>query len=91
MLTYRNPISLNKRFKNQYDGFSRKVTNWLDFHGETLKNRFNLDAYKTMNRFLSSIDIETYSNSSIDKLIKKVNSNIYIYLLTLTYFLQIMN
>ena len=57
--------------KNQYDGKVRKVKNWLDFHGETLKNRFNLDAYKTMNRFLSSIDVESYSNSSIDKLIKK--------------------
>ena len=78
MLTYRNPISLNNRFKNQYDGKVRKVKNWLDFHGETLKNRFNLDAYKTMNRFLSSIDVESYSNSSIDKLINKVNSNIYI-------------
>ena len=37
MLTYRNPLSLNKKFQNETDGFSRKVTNWLDFHGDTLK------------------------------------------------------
>ena len=78
MLTYRNPLSLNKKFQNATDGFSRKVTNWLDFHGDTLKNRFELDAYKTMNKFLSSIDIETYANSNIENLIKKIKSNVYI-------------
>ena len=78
MLTYRNPLSLNKKFQNETDGFSRKVTNWLDFHGDTLKNRFELDAYKTMNKFLSSIDIETYANSNIENLIKKIKSNVYI-------------
>tara|TARA_A100001011_G_scaffold397373_1_gene498136 strand:- start:220 stop:1182 length:963 start_codon:yes stop_codon:yes gene_type:complete len=78
MLTYRNPLSLNKKFQNETGGFSRKVTNWLDFHGDTLKNRFELDAYKTMNKFLSSIDIETYANSNIENLIKKIKSNVYI-------------
>ena len=78
MLTYRNPLSLNKKFQNETDGFSRKVTNWLDFHGDTLKNRFELEAYKTMNKFLSSIDIETYANSNIENLIKKIKSNVYI-------------
>ncbi len=78
MLTYRNPLSLNKKFQNETDGLSRKVTNWLDFHGDTLKNRFELDAYKTMNKFLSSIDIETYANSNIENLIKKIKSNVYI-------------
>jgi len=78
MLTYRNPLSLNKRFHNETDGHSRKVTSWLDYHGDTLKNRFELEAYKTMNKFLSSIDVETYSNSKIESLIKKIKSNIYI-------------
>ena len=78
MLTYRNPISFNKRFHNQYDGKVRKVVNWLDYHGDTLKNRFQLKAYKTMNKFLSSIDVEAYSNLNIEELLKKVKSNIYI-------------
>ena len=78
MLTYRNPISLNKRFQNQTEGNSKKVTNWLDFHGKSLKQRFELEAYKTMNKFLSSIDIETYSNKKIEDLIKEINANIHI-------------
>ena len=78
MLTYRNPISLNKRFLNQHDGNGRKVKSWLDYHGHNLKNRFQLKAYKVMNKFLSSIDVESYSNSSFDELMKKVKSNVYI-------------
>ena len=78
MLTYRNPISLNKRFLNQNDGNVRKVKSWLDFHGHNLKNRFQLKAYKIMNKFLSSIDVESYSNSSFVELLKKVKSNVYI-------------
>ena len=31
-----------------------------------------------MNKFLSSIDIETYANSNIENLIKKIKSNVYI-------------
>ena len=78
MLTYRNPISLNKRFQNQTEGKSKKVTNWLDFHGKSLKQRFELEAYKTMNKFLSSIDIETYSSRKIEDLIREIKANIHI-------------
>ena len=31
-----------------------------------------------MNKILSSIDVESYSNSSFDELMKKVKSNVYI-------------
>ncbi|WP_298506051.1 bifunctional aspartate kinase/homoserine dehydrogenase I [uncultured Maribacter sp.] len=59
MLCYRTPESFNERF-NRSTNEELKVFNvesWLTHHGEKLKERFQLSAYKLMNQLLKTIDI----------------------------------
>lgn len=50
MLCYRTPESLNERFANRSTRTPGKydIVSWLDYHGETLRKRFKLSAYKVM-------------------------------------------
>ena len=56
MLSYRNPKSINRRFKiKSNDSNERKVIDWLNHHGNKLKQKFLLKNYIHMNNLLSSI------------------------------------
>ena len=58
MLLYRTPSSFDTKFNGQVSNTGNpKVNEWLDYHGNALNERFELQAYKTMNRLLGSIDI----------------------------------
>lgn len=80
MLTYRNPISLNNKFRFKKDKISnkREVVNWLEFHGEKLKKRFSLESYIHMNRLLSTVDITHGNNLNFEKLIDSISSSIHL-------------
>ncbi len=78
MLSYRTPISLNKRFSNKKSKKgSYLVEEWLSFHGDNLLKRFNLEAYKAMNHLLSTVDI-TEDDKEPQEVLSKIKSNIHI-------------
>ncbi|MFK7032841.1 alpha/beta fold hydrolase [Flavobacterium oreochromis] len=68
MLLYRTPESLNQKFENaKVSEDEYKVENWLNYHGKTLKKRFQLKSYLLMNHLLKTIgenlsmqDMETF-------------------------------
>ena len=79
MLSYRNPKSLNKRFERSSDDLGqRRVINWLNHHGNKLKNNFSIKAYVHMNNLLSSIGSKIRNNSDFIDLMKKNNSSIHL-------------
>lgn len=59
MLCYRTPESFKERFKRSTNEELQvfNVESWLMHHGEKLKERFQLSAYKLMNQLLKTIDI----------------------------------
>ena len=73
MLCYRTPLSLNERFKNEIHPEKQilKSHDWLNFHGEKLKERFSLKAYHLMNHLLMSIDTE-------EKKLKGISAHIHL-------------
>lgn len=77
MLLYRTPKSLNERFQTQVKNQNYQVENWLTHHGEKLKNRFTLSAYKLMNYLLKTNDITRNRNSFLI-LVKEIQSNIHL-------------
>ena len=79
MMCYRTPQSFKQRF-NRTQHKERGMFNvetWLDYHGEKLANRFQLQAYKTMNHLLGSIDI-TRNGKSFAENIADISSEIHI-------------
>ena len=77
MLLYRTPQSLNNRFKNEIINNKYKVENWLNYHGEALKKRFQLSAYKLMNHLLKTNNI-TRNRASFIEIATKIASNIHL-------------
>ncbi|MEX0275405.1 MAG: aspartate kinase, partial [Flavobacteriaceae bacterium] len=59
MLCYRTPESFKARFQRSTNEELQvfNVESWLMHHGEKLKARFQLSAYKLMNQLLKTIDI----------------------------------
>ncbi len=58
MLFYRSPISLEGKFhRKKQNEHQHAVNSWLNHHGNKLKNRFTIEAYKMMNHLLASVDI----------------------------------
>lgn len=58
MLSYRTMEGINNRFKDQYSATgSRASLEWLDYHGQSLKLRMQLEAYRRMNHVLRTIDV----------------------------------
>ena len=59
MITYRHPKSFKSRFKRSFNAEKQKfnIESWLDHHGDKIKERFLLEAYKSMNHLLSTLDI----------------------------------
>lgn len=75
MLFYRTPQSFTHKFlrtkKENTDQFN--VESWLDYHGEKLEQRFELQAYKMMNYLLTTIDI-TRDGRSFAEVVQPINS-----------------
>ena len=79
MMCYRTPQSFKFRFNrtiNKELGVFN-VQSWLTYHGDILKERFSLQAYKAMNNLLGSIDI-TRNGKSFEENIQNIKSAIHI-------------
>lgn len=79
MMCYRTPASFKLRFDrtiNKEQGVFN-VVSWLKYHGDKLKERFSLKAYKTMNHLLGSIDI-TRNGKSFQENIQNIQTEIHI-------------
>ncbi len=79
MLCYRTPESFKERFKRSTNEELQvfNVESWLMHHGEKLKDRFQLSAYKLMNQLLKTIDITRYGESAFIEL-QNSDTNIHI-------------
>lgn len=55
MLLYRTAESMNQRFQNRIDSGKYEIIDWLDYHGNALRERFSLPAYLLMNHLLKTI------------------------------------
>lgn len=55
MLLYRTPESIAQKFNRQYEAGYYAIESWLTHHGETLKKRYPLLAYRMMNHLLKTI------------------------------------
>ncbi|MAZ27924.1 MAG: bifunctional aspartate kinase/homoserine dehydrogenase I [Cytophagaceae bacterium] len=79
MLCYRTPESFKKKFgRSQNEELQLfNVESWLDHHGNKLKDRFQLSAYKLMNQLLRTIDV-TRSRESFNEVLEQVDANIHI-------------
>ncbi len=57
MLCYRTPESLNARFANKSTREEGKydIVSWLEYHGDTLRRRFALSAYRVMTYLTGTI------------------------------------
>jgi len=64
MMCYRTPQSLSQRFqrKKQTNQPLFQVESWLNHHGESLDNRFSLQAYLLMNQLLKTVDSKIRDN-----------------------------
>jgi homoserine O-acetyltransferase len=78
MLCYRTPFSLKAKFQRtrnqEKDIFNTE--SWLLHHGERLQERFQLSAYKLMNRLLKTIDI-TRGREPLEKVVVNISSKIH--------------
>lgn len=78
MTLYRTPKSFKAKFnRTKKDGDFYNVESWLNYHGETLKDRFQLSAYKMMNQILRTIDITDHQDNFIE-IASTIKSNIHI-------------
>ena len=79
MSLYRTPESFKEKFDRviQKDEDIFAVESWLNYHGKTLNDRFQLAAYKMMNQVLKTIDI-TQGKENFIEVASKIKSNIHI-------------
>lgn len=77
MTLYRTPESFTSKFKREKKNGIHTVETWLNHHGKTLENRFKVQAYKTMNQLLKTININK-EQDQIKDLIIKITGTIYI-------------
>jgi homoserine O-acetyltransferase len=86
MLLYRTPQSINERFQRRLHHSSIfQIENWLLNHGQKLKNRFQLSAYKLMNHLLKTNDI-TRNRADFVTLAKHIQGNIHVVSVNTDYF-----
>lgn len=73
MLCYRTPQSLNLRFKGEklQNPEILKSHDWLNYHGKSLNERFNLKAYRLMNQLLMTINAD-------ESKLKKISAEIHL-------------
>ena len=79
MLLYRTPESLNEKFnlKKDSNGSQFMIENWLNFHGNQLKDRFKLTSYKLMNHLLKTIG-SGLNDFLLNDFLNQTNSKIHI-------------
>ncbi|HEY9185117.1 MAG TPA: alpha/beta fold hydrolase [Salegentibacter sp.] len=79
MTFYRTPQSLTKKFKRSREEVQAcyKVEGWLQYHGDKLKERFQLASYKLMNHLLTTIDISSGTGNYLEAA-RKIKGNIHI-------------
>jgi len=78
MTLYRTPESFKVKFqRSKKDVELFNVESWLNHHGKTLNNRFQLSAYKMMNQVLKTINI-TDNDNKFSEIAKQIKSNIHI-------------
>jgi homoserine O-acetyltransferase len=78
MTLYRTPESFSHKFqRTQKEGGEFKVESWLNYHGNSLANRYQLSAYKLMNQILKTVDITRGSGSFLE-VASKISSAIHI-------------
>ncbi len=78
MTLYRTPESFTQKFqRSEKEPKLYNVESWLSHHGNVLKNRFQLAAYKLMNQVLRTIDITKYRGNFLE-VASKISANIHI-------------
>ncbi|MCJ7465143.1 MAG: bifunctional aspartate kinase/homoserine dehydrogenase I [Maribacter sp.] len=79
MLCYRTPESFKERFQRSTNEELQvfNVESWLMHHGEKLRERFQLSAYKLMNQLLRTIDINRNGEKAFIEL-QNSDTNIHI-------------
>lgn len=79
MLIYRSPESFKQKFDRSYNDEKEmyNIESWLIHHGQKLKDRYPLFAYKELNYILANIDITT-GRGSFKEVASKIASNILI-------------
>jgi homoserine O-acetyltransferase/O-succinyltransferase len=85
MLLYRTPQSINQRFDRQKQNDTFSIQYWLDNHGQKLKKRFSLSAYKLMNHLLQTNDI-TKGRTFFPETASNIKGNIHIVAVDSDYF-----
>lgn len=79
MTFYRSAASFKNKFQRSFN-LEKNVFNiesWLNHHGEKLKERFNLSAYKLMNHLLSTTDISR-ERSGLAEVCKNIQATIHL-------------
>ncbi len=78
MTLYRTPESLKQKFQRSKSNAELfNIESWLNYHGKTLSERFQLSAYKMMNQILRTIDI-TKNRGAFVEVAKTIKSSIHI-------------
>lgn len=77
MTFYRTATSFNQKFKGQKEAHFYAIENWLQYHGNTLKNRFQLASYKLMNHLLKTLEVAKSKEEFADKA-SKVTGHIHL-------------
>lgn len=87
MLLYRTPQSINQRFNRVQDDATNifQIENWLLNHGNKLKNRFHLSAYKLMNHLLRTNDI-TRNRTNFLEVASSIQASIHLVTVDTDYF-----
>ena len=78
MTLYRTPESFQNKFnreKSQSELYN--VESWLNYHGDVLSQRFQINAYKIVNQILKTIDITRHNNDFL-KTISSIQSDIHL-------------
>ncbi len=68
MTFYRSPQGLKSKFERAQIAGSFAVNNWLDYHGKALEQRFELPAYRLLNRLLWTTNAVEKFDGKIEKL-----------------------
>jgi homoserine O-acetyltransferase/O-succinyltransferase len=76
MMFYRTPESFESKFyrKRNLDGIF-EIESYLNYQGEKLKNRYNINAYRLMTHLLSGIDI-IEGRDSLENAVKNIKSKV---------------
>ncbi|WP_431605801.1 alpha/beta fold hydrolase [Aequorivita marisscotiae] len=78
MTFYRSPQSFKQKFNRSFSETTPifNIESWLLHHGKSLKNRFQLQAYKMMNHLLTTSNFE--SEEIFREVASKIEGNIYL-------------